>query len=364
MWSWRALPQLSAIHVCPCTPSNLITILFPKHSISIPLYLFLARCNTSPSLEGKSSIRTHKTLKIFLRGPSNSDTTRTATIKLPRHKKAVHISPIRLAHSPDSKFQLTVLPLALSRFAQSTFKEQHQNDFNTGKQRVSHGTQLQGPSRRIAIVCGPLAENSNRLRPFLQLCANESRSLASTESWSLASTESWSLASTESWLLASRDKWSPASREWKMIARISRQIITRISRQMISSSRQKIAPAQNDWKWINWSFQTRYTMISTRLSKCPHENNCEKTTSQTYCYQDGFPKQCDSIWNRRSSNTTRYESSFFKCDSIWIVALQMKQYNEESSPSFSSLISNWNRNVPQGSVTAQKTKGVHMTSNE
>ena len=231
-------------------------------------------------------------------------------------------------------------------------------------------------SSSIAIAWGPLAENSNRLRPFLQLCANESRSLSSTESWSLASTESWSLASTESWLLASRDKWSPASREWKMIARISRQ--------MISSSRQKIAPAQNDWKWINWSFQTRYTMISTRLSKCPHENNCEKTTSQTYCYQDGFPKQCDSIWNRRSSNTTRYESSFFKCDSIWIVALQMrldmnrrssnttryescvemKQYNEESSPSFSSLISNWNRNVPQGSVTAQKTKGVHMTSNE
>ena len=41
----------------------------------------------------------------------------------------------------------------------------------------------------------------------------------------------------------------------------------------------------------------------------------------------------------------------------------MKQYNEESSPSFSSLISNWNRNAPQGSVTAQKTKGVHMTSN-
>jgi hypothetical protein len=38
----------------------------------------------------------------FNRGPSNSDTTRTATIKLPRHKKAVHISPIRLAHSPDS----------------------------------------------------------------------------------------------------------------------------------------------------------------------------------------------------------------------------------------------------------------------
>ena len=41
----------------------------------------------------------------FNRGPSNSDTTRTATIKLPRHKKAVHISPIRLAHSPDSQFQ-------------------------------------------------------------------------------------------------------------------------------------------------------------------------------------------------------------------------------------------------------------------
>ena len=90
-------------------------------------------------------------------------------------------------------------------------------------------------------------------------------------------------------------------------------------------------------------------MISTRLSKCPHENNCEKTTSQTYCYQDGFPKQCDSIWNRRSSNTTRYEP-----------CVEMKQYNEESLPSFSSLISNWNRNVPQGSVTAQKTKGVHM----
>ena len=30
----------------------------------------------------------------FNRGLSNSDTTRTATIKLPRHKKAVHISPI------------------------------------------------------------------------------------------------------------------------------------------------------------------------------------------------------------------------------------------------------------------------------
>ncbi len=93
-------------------------------------------------------------------------------------------------------------------------------------------------------------------------------------------------------------------------------------------------------------------MISTRLSKYQHENNCEKTTSQTYCYQDGFPKQCDSIWNRRSSNTTRYESSFFKYDSIYIVVLQMrldmnrrssnttryesrvemKQYNEESSP--------------------------------
>ena len=57
--------------------------------------------------------------------------------------------------------------------------------------------------------------------------------------------------------------------------------------------------------------------------------------------------------NRRSSNTTRYES-----------CVEMKQYNEESSPSFSSLISNWNRNVPQGSVTAQKTKGVHMTSND
>ncbi len=42
----------------------------------------------------------------------------------------------------------------------------------------------------------------------------------------------------------------------------------------------------------------------------------------------------------------------------------MKQYNEESPPSFSSLISNWNRNAPQGSVTAQKTKGVHLTSND
>ena len=38
----------------------------------------------------------------FNRVPSNSDTTRTATIKLPRHKKAVHISPIRLAHSAAS----------------------------------------------------------------------------------------------------------------------------------------------------------------------------------------------------------------------------------------------------------------------
>jgi hypothetical protein len=45
--------------------------------------------------------------------------------------------------------------------------------------------------------------------------------------------------------------------------------------------------------------------------------------------------KCDSIWNRRSSNATRYESSLFKCDSIWnrrssnttryeIVALQMQ----------------------------------------
>ncbi len=43
------------------------------------------------------------------------------------------------------------LPLALSRFAQSMFKGQHQHDF---KQRVSHGTQLQG-----------FVEYSNRLRP-------------------------------------------------------------------------------------------------------------------------------------------------------------------------------------------------------
>ena len=49
-----------------------------------------------------SSLSSISAQSRFNRGPSNSDTTRTATIKLPRHKKAVHISPIRLAHSPDS----------------------------------------------------------------------------------------------------------------------------------------------------------------------------------------------------------------------------------------------------------------------
>ena len=117
----------------------------------------------------------------FNRGPSNSDTTRTATIKRLYISRQSDLLT-RQTRFTRSLSQLTVLPLALSRFAQSTFKEQHQNDFNTGKQRVSHGTQLQGPFRRIAIVCDPLAENSNRLRPFLQLCASESRSLASTES--------------------------------------------------------------------------------------------------------------------------------------------------------------------------------------
>ena len=75
-------------------------------------------------------------------------------------------------------------------------------------------------------------------------------------------------------------------------------------------------------------------MISTRRSKCPHENNCEKTTSQTYCYQKAFRNNATRYgivalqtrldMNRRSSNATRYESSLFKWDSIWIVALQIR----------------------------------------
>ncbi len=42
----------------------------------------------------------------------------------------------------------------------------------------------------------------------------------------------------------------------------------------------------------------------------------------------------------------------------------MKQYNVESSPSFSSLIINWNKNAPLRKCDSQKTKGVHMTSND
>ena len=72
------------------------------------------KLNQSQSCSGAQSHRSELNICIppslssisaqsrFNRGPSNSDTTRTATIKLPRHKKAVHISPIRLAHSPDS----------------------------------------------------------------------------------------------------------------------------------------------------------------------------------------------------------------------------------------------------------------------
>ena len=101
------------------------------------------------------------------------------------YKKRLYISRqsdslTRRPRFTRSLSQLMALPLALSRFAQSTFKGQHQHDFNTGKQRVSHGTQLQGLAKYSN--CGPLAENSNRLRPCLQLCANEARSLASTES--------------------------------------------------------------------------------------------------------------------------------------------------------------------------------------
>ncbi len=36
----ETLSQLSATHICPCTPSNLITILFSLHSTSSPLHPF------------------------------------------------------------------------------------------------------------------------------------------------------------------------------------------------------------------------------------------------------------------------------------------------------------------------------------